>query len=76
MTTMVRIAFFEVDLECPKELHDKLNDYPLAPELTYVQAKSLSPYQVEQYQKHINHYLKCQSMNHAHQIQEMRNPPP
>ena len=38
---------FEVGLEYPKGLHDKHNDYPLAPELTYVKANSLSPYQVE-----------------------------
>ena len=39
----------EVDLEYPKQLHDKRNDYPFAPELTYVKANSLSPYQVELY---------------------------
>jgi len=48
----------EVDLEYPKQLHDKHNAYPLALELTYVKANSLSPYQVELYKKHINHYLK------------------
>ena len=47
----------EVDLEYPKQLHDKHNDYPLAPELIYVKANSLPPYQVELYKKHINHYL-------------------
>ena len=26
----------EVDLECPKELHDRHNDYPLAPEFKEV----------------------------------------
>ena len=39
----------ELDLEYTKELHDKHNDYPLSPELTYVQAHALSPYQVELY---------------------------
>ena len=32
----------EVDLEYPKELHDKHNDYPLAPELIKVKADMLS----------------------------------
>ena len=41
----------EVDLEYPKELHDRHNDYPFAPGLTYVKANSLSPYQVELYKK-------------------------
>ena len=39
----------EVDLEYPKQLHDKHNDYPLAPELTYVKTSSRSPCQVELY---------------------------
>ena len=41
----------EVDLEYPIQLHTKHNDYPLAPELTYVKANSLSPYQVELYKR-------------------------
>ena len=41
----------EVDLEYPKELRDKHNDYRLAPELTYVKANSLPPCQVELYKK-------------------------
>ena len=44
-------CILEIDLEYPKELHDKHNDYPLAPELTYVKANSLSPCQVELYKK-------------------------
>ena len=36
----------EVDLEYPKQLHGK-HDYPLAPELKYVKANSVSPHQVE-----------------------------
>ena len=39
----------EVDLEYPTALHDKHNDYPLAPELMNVKADSLSPYQIELY---------------------------
>ena len=41
----------EVDLEYPEKLHDGHNDYPLAPELIYAKANSLSPYQVELYKK-------------------------
>ena len=48
----------ETDLTYTKELHDKHNDYPLAPELTYVKVNSLSPYQVELYKKLINPCLK------------------
>lgn len=35
----------EVDLEYPKELHDKHNDYPLAPETMIVKGEWLSSYQ-------------------------------
>ena len=46
----VKICYIlEVGLEYPKQLHDKHNDYQLAPELTYAQANSLSAYQVELY---------------------------
>ena len=34
----------EVDLECPQELHDLHNDYPLAPEKTKVSSSMLSEY--------------------------------
>ena len=34
----------EVDLECPKELHDMFNDYPLAPEKINIQKEWLSKY--------------------------------
>jgi len=39
----------EVDLEYPTELHDKHNDYPLAPQVMNVKADSLSAYQIELY---------------------------
>ena len=32
----------EVDLEYPKELHDRDNDYPLAPEILEVQKEQLA----------------------------------
>ena len=34
----------EADLECPKELHDMFNDYPLAPEKINIQKEWLSKY--------------------------------
>lgn len=34
----------EVDLEYPKELHDKHNSYPLAPEKTLIKGEVMSPY--------------------------------
>ena len=37
----------EADFEYPEKINDSHNDYPLAPELIYVKANSLSPYQVE-----------------------------
>ena len=40
--------YFIVNLECPKELHDKFNDYPLAPESLKPEA---SPFMKEQSEK-------------------------
>ena len=37
----------EVDLECPKKLHDMFNDYPLAPEKSIIQKEWLSDYCLE-----------------------------
>ena len=34
----------EVDIECPKELHDMFNDYPLAHEKINIQKEWLSKY--------------------------------
>ena len=64
----------EVDLEYPIQSRDKHNDYPLAPELTYVKANSLSPYQVDFYKtthqslptitnKQIHDYIKSHPSN-------------
>ena len=37
----------EVDLEYPRELHDSLNAFPLAPESLIVNREWMSPYQLE-----------------------------
>ena len=43
--------YLEVDLEYPKELHNKHNDYPLAPENFVVTEDMLTEYQKELAQK-------------------------
>ena len=42
--TDMRGCFVEVDLSVPEELHDVMNDYPLAPEVKSVKHSMLSPY--------------------------------
>ena len=37
----------EVDLYYPKELHEKHNDYPMAPEKIKIEEEMLSPYSLE-----------------------------
>ena len=39
-----KCRIYEVDLKCPEELHDLLNDYPPAPEKIRVTEDMLSPY--------------------------------
>ena len=39
-----KCRIYEVDLVCPEELHDLLNDYPLAPEKMAITNDMLSPY--------------------------------
>ena len=58
----------EVDLEYPIKLQNKHNDYPLATEFTYVKANSLSPYQVELYEKKAHQALlkNANSLTHEH----------
>ena len=36
--------FLEVDLECPENLHDEQNDFPMAPEKIKVTEDMLSPF--------------------------------
>ena len=43
--------FLDVDLKAPHELHDKFNDYPLAPERVKVKGSQLSPYSQELFRK-------------------------
>ena len=39
--------FLEVDLECPENLHDKQNDFPMVPEKIKVTEKMLAPNQLK-----------------------------
>ena len=39
-----RGAYYEVDLEYPRELHDKFSDYPPAPRVGHVMSNDLSPW--------------------------------
>ena len=41
----LQIGIYEVDIEIPKELHDKFKDYPLAPEIKNIPENMLSEYQ-------------------------------
>ena len=45
-------GIYEVDIEIPKELHDKFKDYPLAPEI-----KSINEDMISEYQKYLNDKL-------------------
>ena len=52
----------DVDLEYPKELHDKHNDYPLGPEPIKVKADLISSHSQTLY-KNITHTIKEFVMN-------------
>ena len=41
----LQTGIYEVDIEIPKELHDKFKDYPLAPEIKNIPENMLSDYQ-------------------------------
>ena len=41
----LQTGIYEVDIEIPKELHDKLKDYPLAPDIKSILENNLSEYQ-------------------------------
>ena len=45
-------GIYEVDIEIPKELHDKFKDYPLTPEI-----KSINEDMLSEYQKYLNDEL-------------------
>ena len=48
----IQTSIYEVDIEIPKELHDKFKDYPLAPEIKNIPENNLS-----EYQKYLNNKL-------------------
>ena len=41
----IQTGIYEVDIEIPKELHDKFKDYPLAPDIKSIPEDNLSEYQ-------------------------------
>ena len=41
----IQTGIYEVDIEIPKNLHDKFKDYPLAPEIKNIPENNLSEYQ-------------------------------
>ena len=43
--TLDQTGIYEVDIEIPKELHEKFKDYPLAPEIKNIPEDNLSEYQ-------------------------------
>ena len=49
---LIQKGVYEVDIEIPKELHDKFVDYPLAPEI-----KSINENMLSEYQKYLNDKL-------------------
>ena len=48
----IQTGIYEVDIEIPKELHDKFKDYPLCPEIKNIPENNLS-----EYQKYLNNKL-------------------
>ena len=48
----IQIGICEVDIEIPKELHEKFKDYPLTPEIKSIPENNLS-----EYQKYLNNKL-------------------
>ena len=48
----IQTGIYEVDIEIPKELHDKFKDYPLCPEIKSIPENNLS-----QYQNYLNNKL-------------------
>ena len=47
-----KLAFIKVDIEIPKNLHNKFKDYPLCPEIKSIPENNLS-----KYQKYLNNKL-------------------
>ena len=43
--------FLEVDIDCPDELHDEQNDFPIPPDKLKVTKETLSPEQIDDIKK-------------------------
>ena len=52
----LQTGIYEVDIEIPKELHEKFKDYPLCPEIKLIPENNLS-----EYQKYLNNKLNIKS---------------
>ena len=48
----IQTGIYEVDIEIPKELHEKFKDYPLCPEI-----KNIPEYNLSEYQTYLNNKL-------------------
>ena len=53
----LQTGIYEVDIEIPKNLHDKFKDYPLCPEI-----KSINEDILLEYQKYLNDKLNINTM--------------
>lgn len=59
----------EVSLHYPKHLHDKHNDFPLAPESKHIENQELSPYAKQV----LKNYMEYQRMGNYPHVKKFQN---